>query len=155
MYLLSITAGLVAAYLILFAFFPYFFTGTVVRLPKRSFVSVALIVVLSICGYAVVLHTRDLELGNRILHAFGGGFIAFMICFLAVKDAKVQLTRFQFCVMAALIVTGLGVANEILEFFLQHWTAFVFMRSNDDTWLDLLSNTVGIIIGAAAFVPFI
>ncbi|MDB5239366.1 MAG: hypothetical protein JWO00_701 [Candidatus Parcubacteria bacterium] len=155
MYLLTITASLVAAYFILYAFFPFFFGQKLERPGARSIISVLIIVILSFAGYAVVLHTRDLEMGNRILHGFGGGFVAFLVCFLAVRDSRISITKFQFAVLGSLIVTGLGVANEIVEYFLQNYGGMVFLRTTNDTWLDLMSNTVGIIIALAVLVPFV
>ncbi len=55
-----------------------------------------------------------MELSNRVLHVFGGGFLAFLICFLAALDSRVRIRRFQFFLFSFLIVIALGVANEIL-----------------------------------------
>ncbi len=81
--------------------------------------------------------------------------MAFMVCFLVVKDSKLPVTKFQFLIFSALIATALGVANELLEFFLQHYFGFISAASVTDTWLDLLSNTVGILLASICFVPFI
>ncbi len=155
MYLIAITVGLCVAYFILLFLFWFFFENKKAEIPKNSFRSIILIILLSLAGYVVVLNIPDLELGNRFLHAFGGGFLAFMVCFLVVKDSTLPITKFQFFVFSALIVTALGVSNELLEFFLQHYFGLISSASTTDTWLDLLSNTVGSIIASTCFVPFI
>ncbi len=156
MYLAVITASLVVSYFVLNLLFSFFFTGRAPRFGlRKSFESLLIIIALSLIGYYVVLHTGDRELGNRILHAFGGGFMAFLVCFLVTKDSKLDITRFQFFVFSALVVTGLGVTNEILEYFLQNYGGMVFLRTTNDTWLDLMSNVVGILAAGIVFVPFV
>ena len=85
---------------------------------------------------------------NRFLHAFGGGFLLYMICYSVMKDHQLTIDHFRFFVFSFLVVTSLGVANEMMELFLQTTTHLVFADSVTDTWLDLLSNIVGITLGA-------
>lgn len=54
-----------------------------------------------------------------------------------------------------LIGTALGVANELFEFLLQSTTHLVFSPTVTDTWLDLLSNTIGIGVAVSIFSAFI
>ena len=93
------------------------------------------------------------ELANRLLHALGGGALGTLTCYLATKDSKVNITTFQFFIFSFLLVTALGVGNELLEFFLQETTGEIFSNSNIDAWLDLASNTVGALLASAVFVP--
>lgn len=155
MYLFLIALALCGAYGALFFFFPLFFRGAASPLNRRALHSVAYIAVAVSLIFVVSLSVPDRELGNRILHAFGGGFLSFMICFLAVRDSGLKITRFQFFVFSLFIVTFLGVTNEITEFFLQNYLGFHFADTINDTWLDLLSNTVGALIASVCFVPFI
>lgn len=158
MYLLALTLGLCLVYFILFFLFPYFFNGTLPNITSRALRSVVIILIASGLSFVIAGMIPDRELGNRVLHGLGGGWVAFLICFLAVKDSRLSITGFQFFILSALIVTALGVGNEILEFFVQQYFSFihfVFSVGPLDTWLDLISNTVGILVGAVCFVPFI
>lgn len=158
MYLLALTIGLCFSYFILFFLFPYFFKGELPKITHHSLRSVAIIAGASVASFIISELIPDPELKNRVLHGLGGGFVAFMICFLAVKDSKVTITKFQFFILSVLIVTAMGVGNEILEFFVQQYVPslhFVFSAGPLDTWLDLMSNTAGILVASACFVPFI
>lgn len=155
LYLMVITAGLCAAYVALIFFFPFFFQIKSSKVSKRSIVrSLFALILLSIAGYAVAFSIPDLELGNRVLHGFGGGFMAFFACFLAAKDSRLPIDRVRFFILCALIVTALGVANELAELFLERCCGLPLPETLDDTWLDLMSNTVGLLLASACFVPF-
>lgn len=139
----------------LYVLFPFFFINQTVRVTSKSFVSLLTIFILSILGYVVAFSIPDPEFGNRILHGFGGGFMGLLVCFLVIKDTKLQLGKFQFVIFSLLVVAALGVANEILEFFLQNYLGRIFAQSVNDTWYDLTSNLIGSLIAALLFVPFI
>jgi hypothetical protein len=117
--------------------------------------SLGIIVLFCVVAFAIVYLTPDREIANRIQHGFAGGFAAFLICFLAVKDSGAKVSRFQFLVFTALVVTALGVGNEIFEFFLQNYTNLVMATTINDTWLDLISNSLGILLAGVIFTPFI
>lgn len=155
MYLVAITISLCVSYILLYFIFPFFFTNHFVNFTKNSILSLVLIFILSIFGYCVVFNISDAELGNRVLHGFGGGFMALYVCFLVVKDTKLKITQFQFITLSFLIVASLGIANEILEFILQNYFGIVIATSINDTWYDLISNTVGSIIAILCLSPFI
>ncbi len=155
MYLIAITFSLCISYFILFFLFPYFFENKVPKIGLKSLVSVGLIFILSFLGYFTAFNIHDPELSNRFLHGFGGGFMALFVCFLAARDSGVHVKRFQFVLFSLLVVTALGVANEILEFILQNYIRMVFSISINDTWLDLISNTVGMLIAVVGLAPFI
>ncbi len=154
-YLLLLTVAMCAAYLLLYFGFTYFFTNKIANLGSGSLVSIVYISLFSLASYGVSVLIADLELANRILHVFGGGFLAFLVCFLVVRDSKVAVTRFQFVVLSFLVVVALGVANEIAEFFLQNYLAYTAALTINDTWLDLISNVVGASLAAFIFTPFV
>lgn len=155
MYLLALTAALCLTYIALYFLFPYFFEGSVRKLRRRSIRSVILIVFFSLGVYAASGAVADAELNNRFVHVFGGGFLSFMICFLAVRDGAVKIGRFRFFLFSFLIVIALGTANEIAEFYLQNFFHVGFAGNVNDTWLDLMSNVTGALIAAACFMPFV
>ena len=155
LYLIAVTFGLCIVYFFLEHIFNLFFERHFAHLGKRSIVSVLLIVIISFVGYFLTSLIPNPETSNRVLHMFGGGFLAMMVCFLVVKDSRIPITKFQFFVFSFFVVTALGVANEIMEFLLHYYFGWVFATSATDTSLDLISNTVGIIVGSIAFTPFI
>lgn len=155
MYLLTITIFLCITYGILYVVFPIFFTGRVVALSSRSALSVTIIFVLSLLGYGIALSIPDPEVSNRVIHGFGGGCMAMLVCFLVIKDTRLKVTPFQWLLISLLTVSALGVANEILEFILQSYTNLIFAENINDTWLDLVSNTIGSGLAALVFLPYV
>ena len=155
MYLILISVSLCISYLALFFIFPELFNQERRKIESSSFVSILLILLLSFLGYFITFNISDVELSNRFLHGFGGGFMAFLVCFFVARDTKLKINKFQFFILSILIVTALGVANEILEFLLQNFAGFIIAVTINDTWLDLVSNSVGSLLAAACFVPFI
>ena len=149
---LLLTALYCFVYVVLFFLFPTFFNQAREKLSKRSLISLGIIILLSFVAYIISYNIANEQIGNRFLHGFGGGFLAFLMCWLVARDTKLKITKFQFFVFSFLIVTGLGVANELLEFLLQSTTSFIFSPTATDTWLDLLSNTIGALIASAIFV---
>lgn len=155
MYLIILTIGLCISYFIILFLFTFFFRNQLPIVNKHSLQSVFIIVAGSFVTYAISFNIPDPQLSNRILHVLGGGFLSVGICFLVVKDARLFISRFQFFMFSFLVITAMGVGNEIFEFFLQNYSYFIFSTNPNDTWLDLISNTVGIFIGLIFFVPFI
>ncbi|MDP3800174.1 MAG: hypothetical protein Q8Q90_02000 [bacterium] len=154
-YLILITFGFFLVYSFLFYLFPLFFKNTIPSSKEFSFVSLFYILISCLVAFTASFSVKDLDLSNRILHTFGGGFITFLVCFLVVKNTKLQISRFQFFTFSFLVVISLGAANEILEYFLQNYLSFSFAKSANDTWLDLISNTVGALIASVILVPFV
>jgi drug/metabolite transporter superfamily protein YnfA len=154
-HLLTITLGLCLCYFALFFALPLFFEKEIVKISKKSVISISAIILFSLFVYYLNSVILDSEIANRVLHAFGGGFLAFMVCFLVVKDGRFPITKFQFIIFTVLFVTALGVANEIIEFFLQNYAGMVMANSINDTWLDLVSNLFGVIIAGIVFTPFV
>ncbi|MEK7672881.1 MAG: hypothetical protein AAB373_03280 [Patescibacteria group bacterium] len=152
-YLLLITLGMVSAYFMLFFLLPYFFEKPVPKLKLKSLYSVIFIIIFSLFVYEFTDRMANHELGNRILHAVAGGFLAFVTCFLAARDGQLKITGFQFFFFSLLLVIAFGVANEFLEAYLQNHTTIIFAPNVNDTWFDLISNFVGAIIAAGILMP--
>lgn len=142
-------------YLGLVPFFTLFFAG---RRPAAWGVSrrdILIIIFATVIIFSYTASIQDPLLENRLQHALGGGFLGFFVCLLAWRRSEVAVNRLQFFFFSLLLVITLGVGNEVLEYFLQTYTSLHFASSIDDTWLDLLSNTIGALLGGALFIPFI
>ena len=110
---------------------------------KLHFRSIRSVVIILLFYFGVLLISGLIpnpDLSNRVLHTFGGGFLIVVVAFLAIKDSRIRITSFQFLVISVAIAAVFGVANEIVEFFLQNQFGFVFANSINDTWLDLVSS---------------
>lgn len=153
MYLFFLLFAMCSAYFGLTYLYWAFFEG---RLPppfrRRSLYSILGISVFMLLVFMGVYlsPSMDIGIGNRILHAIGGGFLAYIVCVVAVRDSGLRIRGMRFFIFSFLIVTALGVANEMLEFLLQSYTPLVFSPTVTDTWLDLASNLVGTLLGAIA-----
>lgn len=155
MYLIIVAFGFCIVYALLLVLYSLFFKGVMPTIRPRFGYSVILILALYVAISLLAGSIDDLDLSNRVLHVFGGGFLGFIVCFLAVKDIRLKISRFQFVVFSLLTVSALGVGNEIIEYFLQNYTSLSFATSANDTWLDLMSNSFGAFIAAVIFTPFI
>jgi hypothetical protein len=154
----TIAIGLVLTYLILYKLlFPRFFDEPISKLGQKSLFSLLIIVIISVANYLLIYYFLDIEsgIGNRILHAFGGGFMTFLVCYLVVKDSRLPINKFQFFIISVLIVASLGIVNEIYEFILQNYFDVLAAATINDTWLDLISNSVGTLVASVCFVPFV
>jgi hypothetical protein len=145
-YLVFLAFSMSALYVALRVLFPYFFQQRVAPLDATALRTVLGIVAAALLVFAASAAIPDIELGNRLLHAVGGGFLASMVSFLAARDSRIHITRFQLFVLIGLVVLALGIANELAEFVLQEYTDLVFAETITDTWLDLASNLAGIIV---------
>lgn len=155
MYFFLMVSGFCLVYGFLYVLFPLFFRGHFAALTKRSVLSIVCIVLIWIAVWHISGQISDLDWSNRFLHVFGGGFLSFLVCFLVVADSKLAIGKFRFFVFSFLIVLSLGVANEILEYFLQEFTSLSFANTANDTWMDLISNAVGALIAGVGLVPFV
>lgn len=154
-YLLILTIGLCLSYIVLWFVFTLFFTGSVPIMKPRSVYSLLMIAALSVASYTISFSLLDGELGNRVLHALGGGFASYAVCFFVVRDAGIVIGKVRFAFFSALIATAMGVGNEILEYVLQAHFHLLFSSVLADTWLDLISNTAGLLLGVIVFTPFL
>lgn len=155
MFLVAQLTAILISYLVLYVSLPWFFRHSRPPFAKRSLTSLFYIVFLIVLACIVVFSIPSDFWANRIQHAFAGGFAMMFVCFRAIKDARVPVDPVRFFLIAGLLVTTLGVASEMAEFFFQHVGGYVFADSIDDTWWDLLSNAVGATIGGLLFAPFI
>lgn len=155
MYFLLLAIGFCVAYILLYFLFGLFFKNKTIPLKRESARSILLILLFHSLIQISVWSIPDPEWSNRFQHAIGGGFLAFFICYRVAKDSGIRIRPLQFFVWSMLVVTALGVTNELVEFFLQRVTSLVFTTGLEDTWLDLLSNSVGILVAAAFFAPFL
>jgi hypothetical protein len=157
LYLSSVLVGICILYIVFFFLFQKLFgkNEKISRLKKRSFASIALLVITSVVVYVVSYYViPDRELGNRFLHAFGGGFTLFLMCLLAMRDADVMISRKIFFITCFIVVTVFGTCNEIIEIILQYYTDFLFSPTLFDVALDITSNTLGFFIASLCLVRF-
>lgn len=154
-YLFSITLVFCFAYFFLYQLFSYFFENKFKKYSFKALLSLILIILISVVVHLISFNIENGELANRIKHIFAGGFLTFLTCFLIVRDSKIYIGKFQFFIFSFFIVMTLGVANEIVEYLLQNYSVFFFTDDINDTWLDLISNVLGVIIGGVTLVPFL
>ncbi len=145
-FIFVVTIVYTITYLFFLITLPKFFIDKLGSIQNINFRSVFLSILITLGSLILGLSISDVELGNRIQHAIGGGFVIFIIYLLALKDSGLLINKIQKYVLGFLIVTTLGVFNEILEFTMQEFTGFQFTATTIDTWLDLVSNTVGILL---------
>ncbi len=155
MFTLTFVVAYCLLYLGLVYLFPLFFTGAWGENQRINPWSLVLIIIVTFITFSLFLSVDDYPLANRLQHALGGGFLGFMVCFLAWRSSRLTINRFQFFLFSFLIVIALGVANEIVEYVLQNYFSMLMARTINDTWLDLISNIVGILVGSAIFVPLL
>jgi|SRR3989344_3978287 len=154
MFLISFIIAFCLLYLGLTLIFPLFFTGVWPIKKHWALWPLVLIIFATIIIFSVNSSIANPLFANRFQHAFGGGFLAFFVCFLAMKKSGIIINRFQFFCFSFLVVIALGVASEILEYFLQNYFSFYLAETINDTWLDLISNSTGIIAASLLLVPF-
>lgn len=154
-YLGLVSMALVATYVLLKSFLPYFLDlKSHPPAQLNLYRTYALIASLSVGIHVLSYLIPSIELGNRFIHAAGGGFMGVLVCFLAVKHSGIVIDRTRLAVLCLLLVTTLGVFNEIAEFYLQYYIGFVSAPHIYDTWLDLISNMFGYMVAVAALLPF-
>ena len=136
-----------ALYCVAYAFFvlaiPFCITDTVGSVKDIRPVSLVTIAVLCLVTFGISFVIPNDFWANRWLHAVGGGMTGFILYWLAVRDSHTSLNTTQFFVLGFLLVTALGVANELMEMILQLAHIEIAAATVTDTWFDLASNTVG------------
>lgn len=150
MYLLALLPGYFVAYIIFSYIFQYIFDGKFGKISHSFFVYFSIFLVYFCSLILAFCLPVDVEMSNRIQHALGGGFTIVIVSYFAWKNihSKNNLWIFVFPIMAILIGTLAGVLNEILEFFGQNYFGIEFALDINDTWLDLIANSIGILLGA-------
>lgn len=155
MYLNFITLGFVVSYFILTFIFSLFFEKQAKPSFKKVVFSLASILILSLITRYIASIIPNPDIANRFLHGVAGGVLALFVCFIVVRDFNFRLNKIQFFIFAVLLVTALGVVNELAEFTCQNFFGQIMAESIEDTWLDLVSNTTGALISAFILAPFI
>lgn len=153
MYALFFAGSYALAYFGMYAFFPMILGQRLYKPTKLSAFAIVLILILISATIIITMGRHNEFWPNRFEHAFGGGVIMMLAAYLAQKDSRTRMTRFQFFALSALLVTALGVANEILELYVYFAFGYNFANSVLDTGFDLLSNTVGILLASLVLVP--
>ncbi len=155
MFLFLMTFGLVLLYVLLYFGLSIFFSQRVPSHKNLSSVSMLTVGVLSLAVVVITFLIPNEWWGNRFEHSVGGGVVASLAFFLAVRDSRLVIHWLQYVVLSVLIVTFMGVVNELAELAGQtlYPSTLVFSKTIDDTWLDLLSNAVGS-MSAFVFVVF-
>jgi len=141
------------SYVVMFFLIPFLFTNKTPSSKNLSAGSIIFILFSSFASYLLADLFPSEFWGNRFLHTFGGGFLAYLTCYLATKDSKVHIRRAQFFVLSFLVVIALGNVNEVFEFILHNTTNIVFAETINDTWLDLCCNIIGALVAALIFTP--
>jgi len=132
----------------------YFFSSTMRPVSAARWLkSGGMILALSLAVYAISMSIEDIETGNRIIHAFGGGFLAYMACYLAARDTGLHVSKIRFFIFCFMLVMTLGIFNEVVEYVMQNHFHFTAAPNVNDTWLDLISNIVGTLIAAIWLTP--
>ncbi|MBI5004077.1 hypothetical protein HZC00_03215 [Candidatus Kaiserbacteria bacterium] len=126
-----------------------------VQVDQRIYRSMLLIALSSTAGYMMSDAIPDPWWANRVLHLVGGGFTGALLCFLAAYESMPHMGALRFIATTALVVTALGVANEITEFILGHLTNSVHAFDRYDTEWDLISNSIGLCASMLIFAPFL
>lgn len=98
----------------------------------------------------IPLELRDNRFINFLQHSIGGGVAVGFVGFYLIQslDSLWPLLKkfpIQF-IFVYLLVSGFGVANELLEFLLDTFGVGIFSADRYDTWFDLFANTSGAII---------
>ncbi len=139
------------------ALLPLFFEGEFRRVynTKKILQSLVVVFILSFALSSLTVFFPTSFWADRIQHAIGGAGVLMLTWYLALKAASISVSRPTFFVLGFLIVTTLGVGYELLEFLGEMTTSFVFQTSQYDTWLDLLSNTVGALVSGAILMQLI
>ena len=132
--------------------FTLFFEKASTPQARKAFHSLTFVVVMLAVAFFISHLITDFWWSNRIQHALGGGATVFFLCWRIVGDAELRISKMQTFIFCFLIVTALGVGNELVEYVMQHWSVFVFAQTVDDTWLDLWSNAIGALISGVFLV---
>lgn len=154
LYTFFITIAMCVFYFAIYWTHHHFWPNHKTSLDRRSFWAVLGIFIASNLISLFALTTDHVEFGNRILHAVGGGVLGYLAWFLAVRNFNLPLGRLSGFVIGFMLITTLGVANEIAEFILQEYFHYgIFALSDIDAWLDLTSNTIGILCATLVVLP--
>ncbi|MBV9829449.1 MAG: hypothetical protein JO001_27840 [Alphaproteobacteria bacterium] len=139
------------SYFAIFVLFTAFFDKVRMAQFAAAIRTIPITILFLAITFVLVYLIPDQWWGNRVQHVMGGGITASFMCRRIIRDAELKLNRFRILIFCSLTVTALGVANELAESVLQASTGIILSPTTVDTWLDLWSNTIGIIIASFLF----
>ncbi len=98
-------------------------------------------------GFAgsVIYATYPSRFGNFLIHSSGGVSSTLLFIYL-LKTLKLDFNWRIATAMLFGFVCGLGVLNELAEYFFELVGVGTFSFDSHDTWRDLLANTTGALI---------
>ncbi len=106
-------------------------------------------IVAACAAYAISWYLPSFLIGGEntafSTHFVGGGLFCALLWMAIVYDGRWQLAWFQHLALLYFLVSGLGVANELFELLLSQTVMPDF--SMNDTWWDLLANSLGALVG--------
>ena len=97
--------------------------------------------------YGIVF--RSFLISTKLIHLLGGFAVAFILSrFLKIylSKRKIKLTLLEEEALIFLVVNTLGVFDELIDLFFEFLTTRPVLGGRRDTALDLLMNTIGIIL---------
>jgi hypothetical protein len=106
--------------------------------------------ILIILFYVKILQYHNISLnnmGNFFLHFVGGGFTCAIIFEYLNINSNHKFGFWKQLFWLYFVTSGLGVANELFEFFLDTFVGTRLSFDRIDTWRDLLANTLGAFFG--------
>ena len=86
-------------------------------------------------------------LGNALLHGLGGGVAAALLFTYLVGTFEVAWSVRVQAVGLFILVSTLGVLNELGEYVVELFHLAVYSEDTHDTWRDFTANTVGAALG--------
>jgi hypothetical protein len=90
---------------------------------------------------------NDIREINFLQHAIGGGVSVGLVAIYLINEFKKEHPFFSYFLVQLFVVyflvSGFGVANEVLEFLLDYIKIGIFSADRYDTWFDLIANTSG------------
>jgi hypothetical protein len=111
-----------------------------------------LLCIILICSFIFYGDMFNSGGGNFLLHFFGGGVVTSLIFTFTLSHIRYQIPLLLQLVLLYFLVSGLGCANELLEFLLDTITKNPYSMSRIDTWKDMLANTSGAVVGFISIV---
>jgi len=84
---------------------------------------------------------------DQLVHPYGTAVAALIAYFFIARHAK--LPRIWMVILAAFVAMGLGALNEVIEFITKLTVPNTDVGGYNNTAIDLCTNMVGAIIGAA------
>lgn len=120
-------------------------------LGERPSFRIGHLVIVAIIGLIIAAYvgTRNESMtANFFQHAVGGGFVTGLLTLSVLHSFKLRLSKLETVTIIIASVSVFGIANELLEFFLQSTTSLRFANDAADTWRDLTANMSGAMLAS-------